>query len=270
VVSNHGGRILDFNRAALEALPEVLDAVGGKVPPKPCECQACRRCSQGVTGHGRSLRQRTREVTKQPRALGRRSRRGAAVVVVQREQSASRQKQRPPRPSHVGALESSGSGAALPKRDPTGCKGDLLSRNQCRACPDTDACNALKGTLPPAMGTTCGRREREADAGNEEERSSPVPAVCNGGRHPGSQDADCLRGWSVECGSWSVRRGRLGLVPGGRSHRRQQVSSGRMRRGTWAACARRTHSSWQTPNKRLHARGHVLRSVQRPVHVNRH
>ena len=32
VVSNHGGRVLDFNRAALEALPEVVDAVGGKVP----------------------------------------------------------------------------------------------------------------------------------------------------------------------------------------------------------------------------------------------
>jgi len=32
IVSNHGGRILDFNRAALEALPEVLDAVSGKVP----------------------------------------------------------------------------------------------------------------------------------------------------------------------------------------------------------------------------------------------
>ncbi len=32
VVSNHGGRILDFNRAALEALPEVVDAVGAKVP----------------------------------------------------------------------------------------------------------------------------------------------------------------------------------------------------------------------------------------------
>lgn len=31
VVSNHGGRILDFNRSALEALPEVVDAVGGKV-----------------------------------------------------------------------------------------------------------------------------------------------------------------------------------------------------------------------------------------------
>jgi isopentenyl diphosphate isomerase/L-lactate dehydrogenase-like FMN-dependent dehydrogenase len=32
VVSNHGGRILDFNRAALEALPEVVEAAGAKVP----------------------------------------------------------------------------------------------------------------------------------------------------------------------------------------------------------------------------------------------
>ena len=32
VVSNHGGRILDFNRSALEALPEVVDAVNDKVP----------------------------------------------------------------------------------------------------------------------------------------------------------------------------------------------------------------------------------------------
>lgn len=32
VVSNHGGRILDFNRAAIEALPEVVQAVKGKVP----------------------------------------------------------------------------------------------------------------------------------------------------------------------------------------------------------------------------------------------
>lgn len=30
VVSNHGGRILDFNRAAVEALPEVVDAVGAR------------------------------------------------------------------------------------------------------------------------------------------------------------------------------------------------------------------------------------------------
>ncbi|MCZ6622850.1 MAG: alpha-hydroxy acid oxidase [Deltaproteobacteria bacterium] len=32
VVSNHGGRLLDFNRAAIEALPEIVQAVGGKVP----------------------------------------------------------------------------------------------------------------------------------------------------------------------------------------------------------------------------------------------
>lgn len=32
VVSNHGGRILDFNRAAIEALPEVVKAVGDRVP----------------------------------------------------------------------------------------------------------------------------------------------------------------------------------------------------------------------------------------------
>ena len=30
IVSNHGGRILDFNRAAIEALPEVVAAVGSK------------------------------------------------------------------------------------------------------------------------------------------------------------------------------------------------------------------------------------------------
>jgi isopentenyl diphosphate isomerase/L-lactate dehydrogenase-like FMN-dependent dehydrogenase len=32
VVSNHGGRILDFNRAALEVLPEIVEAVGSRLP----------------------------------------------------------------------------------------------------------------------------------------------------------------------------------------------------------------------------------------------
>ncbi|MFQ5540008.1 MAG: alpha-hydroxy acid oxidase [Candidatus Binatia bacterium] len=32
VVSNHGGRLLDFNRAAVEVLPEVVEEVRGKVP----------------------------------------------------------------------------------------------------------------------------------------------------------------------------------------------------------------------------------------------
>ncbi len=32
VVSNHGGRVLDFNRASIETLPEVVDAVGSRTP----------------------------------------------------------------------------------------------------------------------------------------------------------------------------------------------------------------------------------------------
>jgi len=41
---------------------------------------------------------------------------------------------------------------------------------------------------------------------------------------------------------WSVSHAR-GSFPGRQTHRRQQVSSGRMRRGTSSACAKRTHSS---------------------------
>jgi 4-hydroxymandelate oxidase len=32
IVSNHGGRSMDYGPASLEALPEVVDAVGGKIP----------------------------------------------------------------------------------------------------------------------------------------------------------------------------------------------------------------------------------------------
>jgi hypothetical protein len=39
------------------------------------------------------------------------------------------------------------------------------------------------------------------------------------------------------------------------------------RRGTSSACAKRTHSTWRRPKSVLPARGHVLHSVQRPVHV---
>jgi len=54
------------------------------------------------------------------------------------------------------------------------------------------------------------------------------------------------------------------------SHRRQQVSSGGMRRGTSSACARRTHSSPRCRTSIDAVRGHVLRSIQRPVHLTRH
>jgi hypothetical protein len=65
----------------------------------------------------------------------------------------------------------------------------------------------------------------------------------NGERHPGSQDAVSLRGRAEKCESWPVRLVLQGLVPSRQTHRRQQVSSGRMRRGTSSACAKRTHSS---------------------------
>jgi isopentenyl diphosphate isomerase/L-lactate dehydrogenase-like FMN-dependent dehydrogenase len=32
IVSNHGGRALDYSPSSLEVLPEIVDAVGGKVP----------------------------------------------------------------------------------------------------------------------------------------------------------------------------------------------------------------------------------------------
>jgi hypothetical protein len=95
------------------------------------------------------------------------------------------------------------------------------------------------------VGGVSGRPTRE----NEEERSSHVP---------GSQRWKAP--WSTGCRSPSRVAGEVwvlvgpsecsGLVPCSRSHRRQQVSSGRRRRGTSSACAKRTHSSRQAPKKR--------------------
>ena len=136
--------------------------------------------------------------------------------------------------------------------------------------PTSDACNALNSTLSPAMGVTCGRREREADAGNEEERSSPVPAVCNGGRHPDPRDADSLRGLSEERGSWSVRLACTGLVPVNAIAPATTGVLWKNEEGN-VVSVRQAHALFEeTPNKRLPERGHVLHSVQRPVHVNRH
>jgi hypothetical protein len=58
------------------------------------------------------------------------------------------------------------------------------------------------------VGGVSGRPARET------KRSDPFTYPrCNGGRHPGPQDADSLRGLSEERGSWSVRLGCVGLVP---------------------------------------------------------
>jgi len=95
------------------------------------------------------------------------------------------------------------------------------------------------------VGGVSGRPTRE----NEEERSSHVP-----------ESQRWKAPWSTGCRSPSRVAGEVwvlvgplegtGLVPCHRSHRRQQVSSGRMRRGTSSACAKRTHSSRQAPKKR--------------------
>jgi len=58
------------------------------------------------------------------------------------------------------------------------------------------------------VGGVSGRPARET------KRSDPFTYPrCNGGRHPGPQDADSLRGLSEKRGSWSVRLGCVGLVP---------------------------------------------------------
>jgi len=55
-----------------------------------------------------------------------------------------------------------------------------------------------------------------------------------------------------------------------RSHRRQEDVLWKNEEGN-VVSVRQAHALFAvTPNKRGHERGHVLRSVQRPVHVNRH
>jgi hypothetical protein len=122
-------------------------------------------------------------------------------------------------------------------------------------------------TLSPAMGKTCGRREREADG-----EGIPRIHLSSSQRWKAPRFAGC-RAPSRALGTTRVlvgpSRSMWGSFPIDASHRRQQVPSGRMRRGTSSACARRMHSVPGRPTSELEARGHVLRSVQRPVHVDR-
>jgi len=102
-------------------------------------------------------------------------------------------------------------------------------------------------------------------------RSNPFTCPgCNGGRHPGSQDAVSLRGRAVECESWSVRLACKGLVP---VQALAPMTTGVLWKNEEGnvVSMRQAHALFEvTPNKRRPERGHVLHSVQRPVHVNRH
>jgi hypothetical protein len=98
--------------------------------------------------------------------------------------------------------------------------------------------------LVPSLGATCGRREREADAGNEEERSSPVPVVATVEGTQVYEVGGSLRGMSQERGSRSVRSTCVaGLFLHMRRTDDKRVSSGRTRRGTSSAYAKRAHST---------------------------
>jgi len=137
-----------------------------------------------------------------------------------------------------------------------------------------DACNVLKSTLSPAMGRTCGRRERGTGAGGGEkkERSSDSSSCSrrNGGRHPDSQDAVSLRGLAEQCESWLVRHACKGLVP---RQAHAPATTGvlwKNEEGNVVSVRQAPALIEVTPNKRCFERGHVLHSVQRPVHVNRH
>jgi hypothetical protein len=104
------------------------------------------------------------------------------------------------------------------------------------------------------MGVTCGRREREADAGSGEERSSRVPVVA-------TVEGTLVHGMSA---AFAGLRRNVGLgrsVSSVRGSSRAGSRTGDNRcpldaeEGNVSACAKRTHSSWRRPKSALPARG---------------
>jgi hypothetical protein len=77
------------------------------------------------------------------------------------------------------------------------------------------------------MGATCGRREREADAGNGEERSFHAPVVATVEGTPIHGMPAAFAGCRKNVGLGRSVSSVWGSFPCSRSHRRQQVPSGR-------------------------------------------
>jgi len=95
------------------------------------------------------------------------------------------------------------------------------------------------------------------------------PPACprrNGGRHPGSQDVVSLRGRTKKFEPWSVRRVCRGLVPRQANAPATTGVLWKNEEGNVVGVRQAPALFRGAPNKRLHDRGHVLRSVQRPVH----
>jgi hypothetical protein len=128
----------------------------------------------------------------------------------------------------------------------------------------------IKSTVP--QGTKCGRRERESRREGRREQSLRAHdsfAWRGGQRHPGLLEGGTLRGASSERGPRSVRL--LSWVPPADRDAPMTADVRRTpRRGTPSACAtKRTHPT-QAREIVACARGRVLRSVLRPVHVDPH
>lgn len=121
----------------------------------------------------------------------------------------------------------------------------------------------------PSQGKTCGRREREADAGPGGGSDPSDPLRTRRWKAPGPRDGVALRGAPSERGAWSVRHsaevsssadGRTGDNRCSSDAEEGNVVGSRTKKA-WAPDARACNA--------LAPGGRVLHSVRRPVHVNR-
>jgi hypothetical protein len=170
----------------------------------------------------------------------------------------------------AGPLSSSGEGESVPTAGYHKAHRSLEVGTGLN--PRVGACNAPRKALSPTLGKKCGRREREAGAGSEEERSSPAPdaAAVEGTQVHGV--GDFLRGKSQERGPRSVRSTWCRVsslhcgapTTAGVLWKKEEGNVVSVRQ----AYALDSDRHGQTVTTA--ARGHVLHSVQRPVHVNRH
>jgi hypothetical protein len=143
-----------------------------------------------------------------------------------------------------------------------------LSRSSPRVSPVRSACNARSAPLPN-LGSTCGRREREADdeyPSGSNPRGLVIATVegtwFGGSRRPsrGSGRNRILAGPSRSHGSLPMRA----VAPATTGAPRICREGERRRHVARSACTRRGGY------RASRARGHVLGSVLGPVHVDRH
>jgi hypothetical protein len=130
----------------------------------------------------------------------------------------------------------------------------------------------IKSTVP-SFGTKCGRRERESRREGRRERSlrdNDSFACRDGERHPGLLEGGSLRGASSERRPRSVRLSSCG-IPAARTRADDSGCPKDAEEGNAVSmrASKRMHPT-QAREIVASARGRVLRSVLRPVHVDPH